>query len=338
MRRIRPLWCAALVALCGGWCDGALAAAPPAPAAAEAPSLVEQIDAAHAREADQFGELFERVDRLFGEPYLEDRDRKIQVRAGGKTTLNADGDGSETALTFALRVPLPAMQRRANLFLEIGEDINELGDASRMNFAESRRRLSIAAALLARPREEVEIGLKLNLFWDAGSFAAIYPFVRFERLRAPLRYYLEQRVIYASEDLWSTRTDVEVDRTLGAGMFVRLRNRADHDFGDPGVHLAHGLILRQTIFSRSGLSYELWLEYNTAADDPATFSDDTIVYAQLRWRGRVWRNWLEYEINPAYTVVLDSDRRPFASLFVGLTVLWDSYLGGSEGHRMSTRP
>jgi len=330
--RSTPSRCfAAFLALC--LCGGGVA-----PAAEETLSTVEQIDETHAEQANAFGEFFEKVDRIFGEEYVQDRDRKIQVRAGAKTTFNADGDSTDTALTFALRVPLPALQRRANLFFEIGEDISELGSASNPSFDQARRRLTVAASLLARRRAEWETGLKLNLFWDAGSFASIYPFVRFERLRAPLRYFVEQRLIYESENLWSSRTDFEIDRTVGSGMFLRHRTRADHVFGEPGVHLAHGAILRQTVFSKSGLSYELWLEYDTATDDPATFSDDTIAYAQLRWRGRVWRNWLEYEVNPAYTVVIDSERKPFYSVFVSLTVLWDSYLGGSEGHRMSTKP
>jgi hypothetical protein len=320
------------VALCIGGSDGALAAAPPEPIAAPELLSTEKIDESHARQANYFGELFEKIDRVFGEPYVEDRDRKVQVRAGWEATVNHNGNSDVGALTLGVHLPLPALERRLNIFLEIGEDIRDLGAASIPAFDESRKRFSLAAAVLARAREEWETGLKLNVFWDEGSFASIYPFVRFERKRAPMRYFLEQRIIWESENFWRTRTDADVDRTLGAGMFVRLRNRADHIFGDPGLQVAHGLILRQLVFSRSGLSYELWLEYNTAPDDPASLEDDTIAYAQVRWRGRVWRSWLEYELRPAYTIVIDSDRDPFYSFFVSLTVIWDSYLGGAGVH------
>jgi hypothetical protein len=324
---------AILAVLCAGWCGSALADTAPAPAADDDRTNVEKIDEAHAAQADYFGELFEKIDRVFGEEYVEDRDRKIQVRAGAETTFNAEGTNTDSALRFGVRLPLPALERgRANLFLEIGEDVNDLGAASNPSFDQSRKRLAIAAALVARPREELETGLKLHVFWEDGSFASVYPFVRFERKRAPMRYFFEQRLIWESENFWRTRTDLDLDRTLGSGMFVRLRNRADHVFGDPGLQVAHGLILRQLVFANRGLSCELWLEYNSAGDDPTTFDDDTIAYAQLRWRGRVWRNWLEYELRPAYTIVLDSDRDPFYSFFVSLTVIWDSFLGGSGGH------
>lgn len=320
---------AILLALCAGWCGEALA-----DAAADERTRVERIDDAHASQADFFGVLFDRIDRLFGEQYVEDRDRKVQVRAGVQTTLNDEGRSVDTGITLALRVPLPALERRSvNLFLEVGEDVRELGPVSSPNFDESRRRLSIGAGVVARPREEVETGLKLNVFREEGSFASIYPFVRFERKRAPMRYFAEQRLVWESEDLWRARTDVDVDRTLGNGMFARLRNRADYVIGDPGVEFGHGLLLRQVVFGSTGASYELWLEYNSAGDDPATLDDDTIAYAQLRWRGRVWRRWLEYELRPAYTVVIDSDRDPFFSLLLSISVVWDSFLGGgAAGH------
>ena len=88
------------------------------------------------------------------------------------------------------------------------------------------------------------------------------------------------------------------------------------------------MILRQSVFARSGLSYEFWLEYETAGDETETLADDTIAYAQVRWRGRVWRDWLEYELRPVYTVPLENERHQFLSFFVSLTVIWDSYLGG----------
>lgn len=324
---------AVLVALFAGWCGDAFGATVPDPVAADERSAGERMDDAHAAQADYFGRLFEQVDRLFGEQYVEDRDRKIQVRAGGQTTFNAEGEGADTELRLSLRLPLPALERRrVNFFLEIGEDIRDLGEASNPSFADSTKQLSIAAGLVARHREELETGFKLNVFWSEGSFASVYPFVRFERKRPPMRYFFEQRLVYESEDFWRTRTDLDVDRTLGSRVFLRLRNRADHILGDPGFHVAHGLILRQLVFSSGGLSLETWLEYNSAGDDPETLADDTIAYVHLRWRARVWRRWLEYELRPAYTIVLDSDREPFFSFLVSLTVIWDSFLGGSDGH------
>jgi len=106
MSRIVSAAAAVLVALCIGECGGVLAASAPEPIAVEKPSTVEKIDEAHAEQEDYFGKLFERVDRLFGEQYVQDRDRKIQVRAGEKTTFNEDGKSTDTTMIFALRVPL----------------------------------------------------------------------------------------------------------------------------------------------------------------------------------------------------------------------------------------
>lgn len=320
---------AVCLALCVGSGVAARAQSPPAPAEVEASLTIEGIDEAHEEQARFFGEFFQGVDRIFGEQYLEDRERKIQVRAGGETTFNDEGTSIDTAVRLGLRVPLPSLERRLNLYLEIGEDISKLGDASRPNFDEGDRRLSIGASLLGRYRDNVEAGFKVNLLTDDRSFLSAYPFVRYELLRKPLRYYFEQRLIWESDGSWRTRTDCDVDRTLNPNFFLRFRNRVDYVFGDHGAQAEHGLILRQSVFHRSGLSYELWLEYYTAGNDPETFDDDTIAYAQVRWRGRVWRDWLEYELRPVYTMPLERGRDHFFSFLVSLTVIWDSYLGGA---------
>ena len=145
-----------------------------------------------------------------------------------------------------------------------------------------------------------------------------------------MRYYFEQRVVWESDNSWDTRTDIDVDRKFGSEVFVRLRNRAEYSFEDPGASIAHGLITRRSVFEDNGVSLELWLEYNTAREDPATIDDDTIAYAQVRLRGRIWRNWLEYELRPIYTFPIDTDRNSFFGFFVSLAVLWDRYLGGKE--------
>jgi hypothetical protein len=146
-----------------------------------------------------------------------------------------------------------------------------------------------------------------------------------------MRYFFEQQIIWESDNSWSTLTDFDVDRRLHSRLLLRLRNRIDYSLEEPGASIAHGLILRGRIFETSGLSLELWLEYNTAKkDDPATIDDDTIAYAQLRFRGRIWRNWLEYELRPIYTIPTNTDRKAFFAFFISLTVIWDSYLGGDD--------
>ncbi len=325
-----------LLALCVGNAVAARAQSPPEPAAVEEPPVVERIDEAHEEQARFFGEFCQSIDRIFGEQYVEDRERKVQVRAGGETTFNDEGTSTDTALRLGLRVPLPSLERRLNLYLEIGEDISNLGDASRPNFDDSSRRLSIGASLLGRYRDTVEAGFKVNLLTDDRSLVSAYPFVRYELLRLPLRYYFEQRLIWESDGSWRTRTDFDVDRTFSVDFFLRLRNRLDYVFGGHGAQAEHGLILRQSIFERSGISYELWLEYHTGGNDPETLDDDTIMYAQVRWRGRVWRDWLEYELRPIYTMPLEGGRDHFFSFLVSLTVIWDSYLGGAAQAQVGT--
>ncbi len=291
---------------------------------------VEKIDDVHEDQEHFLGVLFEKVDRVFGEQYVEDRERKAQVRAGLETTFNDQGTSTDTKVKAALRVPLPALNRRLNGFLDIGEDVNALGAVSSPNFSESEKFFSIAAGIIRRFRDDLEAGIKLNLFRQSGEFFSAQPFARFEKKSGRMRYYLQEQIIWDSDNSWSTITDLDADRRFRSGMFVRLRNRLDYTFGEPGAMVAHGLIVRRGVFETSGLSFEAWLEYSTAKDDPKTLDDDTILYAQLRFRGRIFRNWLEYELRPIYTIPANMDRKAFFGFLVNLTVVWDSYLGGGN--------
>jgi len=291
---------------------------------------IEQIDEAHEDQAQFIGLFFEKIDRVFGEQYVEDRDRKIQVRAGVETTFNNHGTSIDTKARFVLRVPLPAMKRRFNVFIDLGEAVDQLGDVTSPNISASEKAFSVAAGLVRRVRDDLEAGIKLKLFRQSGAFFSLYPFLRFETKRDSMRYFFEQQVIWESDNSWSTLTEFDVDRKFGYGIFLRLRNHVEYLFGDPGASISHGLITRRSYFEDHGLSFELWLAYNTAKDNPEIIEDDTIVYAQLRLRGRIWRKWLEYELRPIYTFPLNTDRKSFSGFFVSLAVVWDSFLGGEE--------
>lgn len=292
---------------------------------------LETIDGAHEGQAQLIGLFFEKIDRVFGEQYVEDRERKVQVRAGLETTFNNHGTSTDTKVKLILRVPLPAMKRRFNVFLDIGDAVEQLGDVSSPNFSASENAFSIAAGLVRRIRDDVELGLKLKLFRQSGSLFSLSPFLRYEKYAGPMRYLFQQQVIWESDNTWSTLTDFDVDRRFGSLIFLRLRNRVEYSFEDPGASVAHALVTRRSLFENNGLSFELWLEYNTATDDPGVIEDDTIVYGQLRLRGRIWRRWLEYELRPIYTFPIDTDRKSFFGFFVSLAIVWDTYLGGGDG-------
>jgi len=289
---------------------------------------VGKIDDVHEVEARYFGLFFEKIDRVFGEEYVEDRERKLQLRTGFETVFNNHGESTDTKAKIILRVPLPAMKRRFNVFLDIGEAADQLGDVTSPNVTASEKAFSLAAGIVRKIRDDLEAGLKLKLFKKADSLVTIYPFVRFEVHPAPMRYFFEQQVIWESNNSWSTLTDFQVDRRFGSLIFLRFRTTVAYSFEDPGAAIAHGLITRRSLYEDNGLSFELWMEYNTAKDDPTTTTDDTVVYGQLRLRGRLWRKWLEYELRPIYSFPIATDRKSFFGFFISLSLVWDSYLGG----------
>ncbi len=297
--------------------------------APEPPGILETIDNRHAAAADMAASIVDWVDKIFGEPRIEDRERMVRVKGGVETTFHENGEGNETSVRLNARVPLPALERRTNLFFDIGGDVDQLGNVTSPTYSEAKDTYALAATLLRSVREAVDLGIRARVFWDAGPDLMISPFLRYDHRWDPWRFFVEQRFSYDTEDQWRADTDLDVDRLLAPTFLLRLHNSLRYQLNESGVNLAHGLLLRHPLFGLTGLSWEWWVEHG-----PGAASDKT--YGQCRMRGRIWRKWLEYELRPAYTFMLEDDRDTFFSVFVSRRAQHRRH--GSTGHGRSRNP
>jgi hypothetical protein len=64
------------------------------------------------------------MDRAFGEPRVEDRERIARLKLGARATVR-ENQKPGYAVPLQLRVPLPALERRANIFLQFDSVANE---------------------------------------------------------------------------------------------------------------------------------------------------------------------------------------------------------------------
>lgn len=315
--------------------DGAAGAGEPGSAEDPGPvrvkRVVEALDEGHAVQVRMLCDFVHRIDRIFGEAYVEDRERKVSLRVGAGGTLNEDGVGTDLSLSVAGRIPLPALERRINLFLDIGGSLEDSGASPGAVLEDPERSLSLGTTLLGRRRGDIEPGLKLKGVWNDGPDLEVIPLLRLERQHGAARTFFEQRVLWNPGDSWGLQSSLDHDVRISPAVVLRISNRLRHRFGDTGAALAHGLAMRRQFSPRAGLSLEAWLEHSTALEDPSDIDDDTIAYALLRWRSRFFRDWLEYEVRPEFSLPLVEGRNPFVSLFLSLTVVWDDYLGGAAG-------
>jgi hypothetical protein len=246
--------------------------------------------------------VVDRVDRAFGEPRIEDRDRIVRAKIGGSLEVRQNNADSWT-IPISLRLPLPALERRSNIFLQFESTADASGDFEEVksSFDEGK---AVSATILTRRSPRLETGARLELFWDDGPQTGVRPFLRVEQRLDPIRLSYEQQVYYLTDVQTGARGIFEADRLLEEQSFVRFTTSMDGNHGTPGVSLEHSLgYLRPLPFVKAAFAAEVGVKYNTFDGDPETHdsgseNDPDEGYARLRATGRVLRPWIEYEVIP----------------------------------------
>jgi hypothetical protein len=266
--------------------------------------LMRDLDKGHATVSRGLADVVDGMDRAFGEPRVEDRERIARLKVGPRLTLR-ENDKPDYAVPLSLRVPLPALERRANIFLQF----DSVADASAgLDEAATSldRNKTLSATVLSRVMERVHSGVRLDLTWDEGPQTGFRPFLRWEWRPGRLRLAYEQQVYYLTDRGFGGRSHVEVDRIFGdRRSFLRLRTILEGNQHTPGTDFEHALIYRRPFEPWDiALSAEIGVRRNPYDGDPESETpgpedDPDQSFAQLRVIGTLLRPWIEWEIVPA---------------------------------------
>lgn len=265
--------------------------------------VVRRLDEGQVIISRSFADVVDAVDRIFGEPRVEDRERLVQVKAGARAVLR---ENQTTAYDFpvSLRVPLPALERRTNISLRV----NSIAEASGKEggAAESLdRNKTVSATLLMRVLDQLDTGVQLDLHWHDGAQTGIRPFLRWEWRPSQVSVSFEQQVYVLTDTGVGMKSVIEIDRVLDEASVVRLRNIFETNQQAVGEEIEHALIYRRPFpFWNAALSAEIGAAYNPFDGDPETLAsggenDPDEIFARLRVTGRILRPWIEYEVTPA---------------------------------------
>jgi len=294
--------------------------------------FVRQLDKSHTDISRGIADFIDDVDGAFGESRVEDRERIVQLKVGARVTLRKN-NAPEYAVPIAIRLPLPALERRANIFLRL----DSVADASAGGgdaVSSLDRNKAFTATLLTKILDEVDTGMHLNLFWKGGAQTGVTPFLRWEWLPDHYRFYVEQQVYYLTDRKFGAQNIFELDRIFDKVSFLRLRNILDVNQVYPGMDVEHDLIYRRPFPLRgAAISAEIGATYNSFDGDPETqvrgaANDPDEAFARLRLTGTIFRPWIEYEITPGiYCPWRHQDNFEYGIMFT-LRLAWAHALRG----------
>jgi hypothetical protein len=267
---------------------GALAAAEePAPETDE-----NDVDRAHAAVSRSVIDAGRRLDRFFSDERIEEEvpGSRIRLRGGFELRRGPDVDLGEDV---DAKIALPRTEQRFQLlFGRVGVRNQEDDDL----LTDRERESEYLTGLRVLLRENAWLRLQA----DGGSKFRPVP-DPFTRLRARLLYELDpwafrltETGFWFSRDGYGQTTRVDVDREFGERFFARATAEATVSETSDGVEWAHRLSLQRVLSPRRAIAFDVEMFGPT---EPATVVEE--YETSLRYRQRIWREWLFYEIEPA---------------------------------------
>jgi hypothetical protein len=297
--------------------------------------MVRSIDEEHAAICRGLADVIDVADRAFGEPRVEDREQIVQAKIG-LSVEDRENEGAKLTVPITLRVPLPALERRANIYLRLDTVADPGAKAAADAAAPTDQSRTVTATVLSRFTKSLEGGVRLDVIWDDGPQTGLAPFVRWEWRSDPNRVYFEQQVYWRTNQGAGLKTILQYDRVLSPADYLRFRSSMESNHHDPGRAYEHAVLYRRLVPERDlVLSAELGVKYSTYDGDPETKTpgaaeDPDEGYLQLRTTGKVWRPWIEYELTPAaHLPWRHSDKMEFGVTFT-LRMVYESFLHGPE--------
>jgi hypothetical protein len=295
--------------------------------------VLTDMDKRHTWLGQTFANVIDSTDKAFGEPRVEDRQEIVRAKIG----LEADWtetEGTDWKIPSNFRIPLPALARRANLFIDLTTSpaSNDVSNITEDNNS------SLSIAYLKKLTKEIDVQLKFDVYggWDIGPKVVF----RYDKKWDSWAAYLEQQAFWRTDDGWGGRSSVNLDYVLpDKGSYIRWANQADYYEALFETNLHSALIYRRRFYWDIALSAEIganWNNYNGDPEKKNTYTppdtgvDDDRGYAQLMFVGTIWRKWIEWEVKPIYYYKWEQDDPWRWGLNVRLSVLYEALLGGGQ--------
>lgn len=292
--------------------------------------VLDKLDKTRTWAGQKYVDVVDATDKAFGESRVEDREQIARAKVGIKAKVKENED-TEWSVPANFRVPLPAIERKFNIFLDLTADA-DTGNLSDVNAATSESDASISATVLKKLSDTFDLGATLGV--HGGPDIGPEVFVRYDKKWLPWAFFGEQRGYWRTDNGWGGRTIANLDYVLADNTsFVRWGNKAEYYEELHNADLKTGLIYRRLLPGNLAVSAETGVDYNPYDGDPgkdeftSMEDDDDQAYVRARFVGRVWRNWIEFELLPGYYYRWENQDTSVWGIDARLSIMYESLLG-----------
>ena len=247
------------------------------------------------------------IDSFFDDPrYLAEENRtraKVKIGVGYSKLYELETYGA-----IDLRINLPRLEQRANVFLRLNDDSDFDADSSPIANTEGGKK-NDGEKLTAGVQYFLAMGEKYNLSTEVGaSLDYFFAGLRYRHLHAlsddGWSGRFTNRLRYYTDDGWENKASYDIEKFFGQRFLSRTIFTAVLSESEEGIPFSTVTRLYQVFNIDSAIAYDIGGYFNTEPD-----LELTDFQIKLRYRQRFFRDWLVLEVAPLVTFPKEYDHQ-----------------------------
>jgi len=256
-----------------------------------------QIDRIHDSMALSVNEAAQWFDSFFeDERYIsEEASSRIRLRP---SILFEEGKSADLKFSLGARINVPRFNKKLKLVIsDVTTDVNDSFDSRQFTAPESdETNVGLQYTLRDKDRLNTHLAVGIKTGGNHGVDLFIGPRLRKTWRLDPWQLRFTERVRWYTDIGWESRSRVDIERVVNTDWLFRgafdIRIRKD-DYHEKGLEYNITPALVQKLRHHAAIEYQ-WS--TSVVTRPNHRVDETGL--RLRFRKRVWRKWLFYEVNP----------------------------------------
>lgn len=243
---------------------------------------------------------------FYDENYLAEENRtrlRLSLR-----TFTESGEGTEFKVKVSLRLSLPQLENRLQLFVSNKPDDIDTTDSA-IPSPEDRdedRSLAVGLRYYAKETEKHNLSLSGGLrYRDDSPVAYVQPRYRYFKSLSHWDLRFIEKLSWYTDTGFESRSDLQLERLFSQRLFFRTLTRLDWYEEEDGVFPQLSFLLRRPLDENRVLAFQMDNYFETEPDPGLDEWESTVF--RFAYRRRVWRKWLWFEIEPQVAFRRDDD-------------------------------
>jgi hypothetical protein len=284
------------------------------------------IDAAHGSISSGVLETARWLDSFFSDPRIENEITETRVKVRFSVFAQED-DKVEYNVRANLRLDLPFLKERFQLLIsgdpEEEEDFRAISgrEGERAALASSDEDFSASLRYFLEDSLKRNISLRSGVRWRNGMPTVfLEPRYRQTTLLDSWLFRFTQRVIGFTDGRKGARTIFDLEREIGKALFFRSSAEGSWESDEDGYAYSLGFSVFKSFSPRRAIIFGLGSSFNTRPHNQLEN-----VAMSVRYRQRILRDWLFYEIIPQVSFPRERDFEATPGILLRLEMLFGHY-------------